>query len=38
MIHPTMRGLESFAAAAISPYVDTRPAGIEAPSARTRST
>jgi hypothetical protein len=38
MIHPTIRGLESFAAAAMSPYVDTRPAGIEATSARTRST
>jgi hypothetical protein len=38
MIHPTIRGLESSAAAAMSPYVETRPAGIEATSARTRST
>jgi hypothetical protein len=38
MIHPTVRGLESFATAAMSPYVDTRPAGIAATSARTRST
>jgi len=30
MIQPTIRGLESPAAAAISPYVETRPAGIEA--------
>jgi hypothetical protein len=38
MIHPTIRGLESLAAAAMSPYVETRPTGIEATSARTRST
>ena len=38
MIQPTMRGLESPAASAMSPYVDTRPAGIDATSARTVST
>jgi hypothetical protein len=38
MIQPTMRGLESPAASAMSPYVDTRPAGIEATSERTVST
>ena len=38
MIQPTMRGLESPAAEAISPYVATRPDGMAATSPRTRST
>lgn len=38
MIQATMRGLDSSAAAARSPYVVTDPAGTEATSARTAST
>ena len=38
MIQPTMRGLESPATPAISPYVATLPGGMAATSERTRST